>query len=279
MFTFTVNANSWLNRFIPHVESRNDFRYYDRYSIIIVKEENTVTGLSKVDNIWNEDKIRERYTESFGSLGPAGSEFSIKIIDEITALNFYETKVNSYYHSVNNVPYEFQKDRIEYLILNLKSGMSLDEIVMKFPESFRKYEKVLMRVEDVIMNSRVRTQKTYGIWYWGLENIAVKMITKSNKIPSKNVYIFPDDNDWWDDYQQQDTVLINEYSGSPNIDLILRLVDDCPMYVKRRNRRPISFTSKKLIVSSHINPCSLFTPHETTLLQSKFEIIHIPSIL
>ena len=52
----------------------------------------------------------------------------------------------------------------------------------------------------------------------------------------------------------QDTVILNDFRGNLKYEELLQLVDKWPKSVKRRNRQPMPFVSKHIIITSSLPP-------------------------
>lgn len=131
---------------------------------------------------------------------------------------------------------------------------SVDEIVEHTPMVYHQYGRTLEKAEDIALRRRYRTEMTEGIWYVG------KTGTNKSRKAFKDfdidtTYVYPYDNGWWDGYKQQHTVILDEFRGQLTYNELLRLVDIHPNYkCKRRNREPIPFNSKRVIVTSSLRP-------------------------
>ena len=61
-----------------------------------------------------------------------------------------------------------------------------------------------------------------------------------------------------DGYQQQETMIINEFRGEITYKRLLELVDKWPVYLRRRGREPMPFLSKRVIVTSKLHPRDVY---------------------
>lgn len=157
-------------------------------------------------------------------------------------------------------------------------GERVDDIIMENPIMGHQYGRTLDRVEDIVMRQKFRTEMTEGIWYWGKTGLGKSHIAYENFNPSTH-YNYPNDNGWWDGYRQQDTVIINEFRGEITYKELLELVDKWPKSVKRRNREPMPFTSKKVIITSALPPEEVFKnlskQDSLEQLYRRFEVIEL----
>lgn len=137
------------------------------------------------------------------------------------------------------------------------SGKKVDDLVLENPMIYHKYGRTLNKIEDLRMRREYRIEMTKGIWYWGGTGVG-----KSHKAfegyDPKTHYVLPNDNGWWDGYTGQDVVIINDFRGEMKYNFLLQLVDKWPMTVKRRNREPIPFVSRLVIITSSLAPSDIY---------------------
>ncbi|UYD39129.1 MAG: replication associated protein [Wigfec virus K19_593] len=165
-------------------------------------------------------------------------------------------------------------DRIKKTIIN---GKSVDDITMEDPYLHHKYGRTMEKIEDIVMRKRKRTEMTKGIWFWGSTGRGKSHRTFTPHM-DEDFYLYKNDKGWWDGYNGQDLVIINEFRGSIPFAEMLELCDKWPYKVSRRGREPMPFTSKKIIVNSSMHPKDIYPNllNESFLqLERRFEIINI----
>ena len=128
-----------------------------------------------------------------------------------------------------------------------------DNICLSDPGYYHQYGRTLQKAEDIILRKRFRTEMTQGIWYWGGTGVGKSHTALQGYNPETH-YLKPLQDDWWDGYTGQETVILNEFRGQIQFSELLSLVDKWPHYVKRRNREPAPFLAKTLIVTSALPP-------------------------
>lgn len=140
----------------------------------------------------------------------------------------------------------------------VKEGESVDNIAWENPDAYGRCFKVLEKLEDIKMRKTFRTTMTEGIWIYGKTGTGKSEFVYNNFDLTQS-YSYPYDNGWWDGYKQQSCVIIDEFRGQIPFNEILRMVDKHPNYcVRRRCREPMPFTSKKVIITSSMNPQEVF---------------------
>lgn len=159
------------------------------------------------------------------------------------------------------------------------SGEKTAETVMlENPSLYHQYGRTLDKIEDARLRRRFRTEMTQGIWYWGETGVGKSHKAFSGFTPETH-YNVPKDNNWWDGYTQQDTVIINEFRGHIKYDELLELVDKFPKEVSRRGRLPMPFTSKRVIVTSSLPPALVYHNRNSRdsieQLKRRFKIVQL----
>lgn len=161
------------------------------------------------------------------------------------------------------------------------NGKKLDEIVLENPIIYHKYGRTLSKIEDLCMRKKYRTDMTVGIWYYGSTGVGKSHKAFENYNPNTHYIHNINDNGWWDSYTQQNTVIINEFRGQISYSDLLDIVDKWPKTVKRRNREPIPFISKTVIITSSEHPrdvyCNLSKTDSLEQLYRRFSIINVLS--
>lgn len=148
-----------------------------------------------------------------------------------------------------------KRSDLDALAADLQARTStVNEIILEEPMAFHMYGRTLQAIEDLVLQRRFRTEFTQGMWYYGETGVG-----KSHKAfegyTNETHYVHClADKGWWDGYKQQDTVIINEFRGQIEYGHLMDLVDMFPMTVPRRNRGPIPFISKTMIITTSLSP-------------------------
>lgn len=139
----------------------------------------------------------------------------------------------------------------------IMNGTKVDQILLEDPELYHKYGRTFNKIEDLAMRRKWRTEMTQGIWYYGRTGVGKSHTAFENYDPTTH-YLYPNDNGWWDGYTQQETVIINDFRGEIPYNMMLQMIDKWPFSVRRRNREPMPFTSKYVIITSSLHPADIY---------------------
>lgn len=140
----------------------------------------------------------------------------------------------------------------------VKDGeLTVDEILDEDPMTYHVYGRTLEKIQDKRLRQCVRTWVTKGEWYYGATGTGKSRKAFEGFAPETH-YIVPNDNGWWDTYQGQETVIIDEFRGAIPYAFLLQLMDRYPLTVKRRGKEPIQFLAKKIIITSSMHPAEVY---------------------
>lgn len=161
---------------------------------------------------------------------------------------------------------------------SILGGRKVDDILLEDPMLYHQYGRTLNKIEDLYMRKRYRVQMTKGIWYWGETGVG-KSHKAFEEFTPETHYVVPNDNGWWDGYTQQHTVILNDFRGHISYNELLQMVDKYPFSVKRRNREPMPFTSRFVIITSSLPPEKVYhnrnDEDKIEQLLRRFDIIHM----
>jgi len=128
------------------------------------------------------------------------------------------------------------------------------------PTIYFRYGRVLRDYQVYYDNLTKRDFMTTCEWIYGKTKTG-KSKYVFEQCKDKTYYqISLEDNGWWDGYNGEDIVIINEYRENKNLNfrMLLELIDTYPFKVKRRNIEPRQFTSKHIIITSPLTPQECF---------------------
>ena len=156
---------------------------------------------------------------------------------------------------------------------------SVDEITMTEPAIYHQYGRTLHRVEDLIMRKKFRNTMTTCDWIYGATGVGKSHLALNDYNPTTHYKLNLLDGGWWEGYTQQNIVVINEFRGQIQYGELLELIDKWPHSVKRRNREPMPFTSKHIIITSSMPPQEIYrnlaSQDKIEQLLDRIKLIHL----
>lgn len=169
----------------------------------------------------------------------------------------YPLKVDSIVVINKNNSNQGHRTDLDNIKEDIKNGKSVEDIIMEKPVIYHQYGRTLEKIEDICNRSKIRKDMTEGIWIYGKTGVGKSHLAFADYDPEK-CYLWVNDNGWWDGYKGQDTVIMNDYRGEIPYNSLLQLIDKWPMKVRRRNREPMPFVSKKIIITSSLKPEEIY---------------------
>ncbi|AWW06057.1 MAG: helicase [Cressdnaviricota sp.] len=166
---------------------------------------------------------------------------------------------------------------------DIMSGKCVDDLAVENPTIFHQYGRTLERLEDIAMRKKYRTEMTLGQWFWGPTGVGKSHKSFEGFTPETHYVLNVNDNGYWEGYKQQPIVIINEFRGQIQFGELLDLVDKYPKTVKRRNRQPLPFTSKLLIITSSMHPHMIYekvknNQESLAQLDRRFHIVRLDHV-
>lgn len=140
----------------------------------------------------------------------------------------------------------------------VKGETTVDQIALEDPIVVHQYGRVLDRIEDIAHRSKYRTEMTTCDWLTGSTGSGKSHKAFQNFDPATHYLLNTEDKGWWDGYTGQETVIINDFKGEIRYGQMLQLIDKWPYSVPRRNRQPMPFTSKHIIITSILTPMQAY---------------------
>ncbi len=130
---------------------------------------------------------------------------------------------------------------------------TVDEILLAHPHTYHVYGRTLLALEDLRSQSLVRTGKPTVYWFWGPTGTGKTRTALEDSNPETR-WIWTDDHGWWDGYQGQSDVVLDDFRGQVPFATLLRILDRYEVRVPRRNRQPVPFLATRIWLTSPHHP-------------------------
>ncbi len=177
--------------------------------------------------------------------------------------------------------YNTESDELKQLALRINNGTTVNEIIAENPY-YKKYIRTLKLLEESNTKNKKRSKMTLGLWIYDPNELYNNAILKT--IPEElTVYyksLSKKDSGWWDDYQQEDIIVLNNYRGEIDHRTLCNVIDWTTASVSRRHKCDIPLRSKVIIIISKLSPREAYKKeqeydHERLLRRVKiYEITH-----
>ena len=141
----------------------------------------------------------------------------------------------------------------------IDDGGSIKECAEENFAATARIYKFLERYQDLNIEKTTRTWMTEGIWIYGKTGVG-KSHEAFKDYDHKTHYVHQvDDKGWWDRYNGQEIVILNDFRGEIPYATLLNLIDKWPYFVPRRGRATMPFLAKKIIITSSLHPEDIYT--------------------
>lgn len=181
-----------------------------------------------------------------------------------------------------------KRNDLQMLLDSIKEGAfkSKEELIFGCPKYYNRYRFVINEAWDICCNKRIRLPKknekpepTEYEWYYGETGVGKSKKVYQEKYEEDNTYLWKADRGWWDAYDQQEKVIMNDFRGEIPYNDMLNLADIWPAAVSRRGTCPRSFTSRKIYITSSLPPEKVYKNREQedniAQLLRRFKVIKI----
>jgi len=132
---------------------------------------------------------------------------------------------------------------------------TMTEIAQTHPGMFVRYHQGFAKLQKQLgVKPPERTWHTDLIIFWGLQGTSKSTFVKKMW---PDAYWLPKPagtTTWWPDYNGEDTVIIDEFYGWLQVDLMCRLIDKTPRITVEYKGGNLPFLSKRIVITSNADP-------------------------
>nr|ADY17984.1 replication associated protein [Dragonfly associated cyclovirus 1] len=175
-----------------------------------------------------------------------------------------------------------KRNDLDAVVLTIQNGTNTISNVAKLhPISFIKYHKGIKEYINHVNPIRPRHYKSEVYYYWGPPGTGKSKtaLEKATTYNPDSIYYKPRGL-WWDGYQQQTSVIIDDFYGWIKYDELLKICDRYPYKVQIKGGFE-EFTSKYIFITSNVDTCDLykFRNYNTDAIERRItEKIHFKNI-
>lgn len=133
----------------------------------------------------------------------------------------------------------------------IKEGKSMKYICENFDDIYVRYWRGLYKLKETLAPPPERDFPTEVYYYYGEPGVGKSRRAYSEaKATNESIYYKPR-GDWWDGYEQQPNVIIDDFYGWIKYDELLKIMDRYPYRVPVKGGYQI-FNSKRIWITSNI---------------------------
>lgn len=244
--------------------THNNYREEDVYRLEIFLESQVEYGIyaeEEGDSGTSHLQIyfRLKNAKSFQKIKKLFPACHIEVAKADAETNFIYCSKGGKYKEYGTLKQQGKRTDLIQIKEDILQGKKVDEIVLESPVMYHQYGRTLNKIEDLRMRKVFRDFMTEGIWYYGASGTGKSEKAFENFNPGTH-YVWKYENGGWQDgYTQQEIVIIDEFRGQIKYCDLLMMIDKHPnFYVPRRSREPLPFVSKKVIITSSLQPHEVF---------------------
>lgn len=159
---------------------------------------------------------------------------------------------------LGEIPSQGARKDLELVKDQILNGRKVDDIVIQEPILYHQYGRTLHKIEDIVNRKKIRDTPTAGVWYYGHTGSGKSKLA-FNKFSDATHYVWNLKNNWNDGYNQQDIVILDDFRGQLTFSELLNMCDmNNTFFAERRGRERLTFISKQVIITSSLNPHSVY---------------------
>jgi len=153
-----------------------------------------------------------------------------------------------------------------------------NSILRSNPYAIHIYGRVLEKIEARVKRARFRDFQTEGKWFYGSTGTGKSYEAFRGYTPETHYRKPLDEKDvgWWDAYEGQKVVILDEFRGQLSFDRLLVLCDKYPYDVSQRCKEPTQFVSTEVRITSCYRPEDIYKKETLETLEQfyrRFKVI------
>lgn len=170
------------------------------------------------------------------------------------------------------MPTQGERKDLHEIADEIVGGCTMSDIAVNYPGKFVQYHRGFSALRSRVMGRR--KWKTEIIWLWGPTGTG-KSKQASEMAP--NAYWKMGGNKWWDGYDGEDDIIIDDYRCDLcTFSYLLRLFDRYPLRVESKGGS-VEMLAKRIIVTAPYSPSEMWsgrTPEQLEQLLRRIEHVH-----
>lgn len=149
-------------------------------------------------------------------------------------------------------PAQVRGDAFKQILNDLEGGASIADIARSHPGHFIRYWRGIRELSKVLnLNKNSRSWKTDVYVYWGDPGTGKSKTALEEATASGGRIYYKQRGKWWDNYNGQENIIIDDFYGWIAYDELLRLLDRYPMQVEVKGGYE-EMLAKKIWITSNV---------------------------
>jgi len=169
------------------------------------------------------------------------------------------------------IPKQGKRTDLEEVVAEVRGGATLKQIAEEYGPVFVKYQRGLAALKSIQYTDRTGPPEV--VWLWGKSGTGK---TRTAVEKSASFYI-KDGTKWWDGYEQQSVIIIDDFDGAWPFRDLLRLLDRYP-YRGQTKGGYISINSPTIFITCEFDPSHYWSSTQLTQIERRLtsctEVVH-----
>lgn len=148
-------------------------------------------------------------------------------------------------------------DRIKDELLTVPNSSPSQYFETMGLDTIAKYKNAMKAVKIARLRKAERDFQTDAVWCWGPTGTGKThwIMEQLKDVPKSNRLFHSYDGEWWDDYDGQEYVVLDDFRGGQyEYNALLHLLDKWPHSVRQRNVGLVPWVAKKVFISAPYPP-------------------------
>lgn len=149
--------------------------------------------------------------------------------------------------NAKRIKHEYNVDEVAEDIIR---GVPLKEVITKYPGSFLKWGHNMAKLDYLFNQPKSRDFKTEVYYYYGEPGVGKSRRAKEEAESTNEDIYYKSRGQWWDFYDNQENVIIDDFYGWIPYDEMLKICDRYPYQVPIKGGYKV-FNSKRIWITSN----------------------------
>lgn len=150
-------------------------------------------------------------------------------------------------------PKQGKRTDIDEVSEMIKEGKKIRDVALEHPNTYIKFHKGIQALRNIILSISKRTEKPEVIVYYGDTGTGKSHNAFEFTDPDDRYVWGPENDKWFDGYDGEKSLILEEYRGQLPFSMLLRLLDKYEMRLQIKGGF-VNLCATKIIITSPVHP-------------------------
>jgi len=281
----SVSSMSKLQKIVFTYNNYNDFDY-DRIKLFIetnavygiVGKEIASTGTHHLQGYINFGRDKRKSLATIKKEENMGKSVHVEKAKGTDEQNQKYCSKDGLFWEYGQIQHAGKRNDLSEFTAAIVAGKSVDELAVEQPDTFVRYNRGLYALQNIVRSKVQRDYKTRVVVLVGVPGTGKSRYANEAAKANGTVYYKPR-GDWWDGYDGQTSIVIDDYYGWLKYDELLKICDRYPYQVPVKGGYR-QFTSKNIYITSNseIKDWYKFANYDPAAIMRRVEEYHVDLI-